>query len=91
MARHSADAPVDATNGASTGLGHYLPQITIEAGNPDAAEVAAVTAVLAATLEALEGVAEPVAAPAESAWQRSQRALREPLRPGHGRWRGFSG
>ena len=53
-------------------------------------EVAAVTAVLQSALE--EQVASPVVGPAPvSAWQRNQRTLRHPLRPGPGAWRGFVG
>jgi hypothetical protein len=76
---------------AGSGLGRYLPHINIVSGNPDAVEVAAVTAVLAAMLEEMSGVDEAPAATAPSAWQRSQRALRQPHVPGAGQWRGFRG
>jgi len=72
-----------------------VPRIEIVGGNPSPAEVAAVTAVLAAVLEelgALDASASAAAAgQGPSAWQRSQRPIRTPLHPGHGVWRGFSG
>lgn len=65
--------------------------VRILAGHPTEEEIAAATAVLAmvATDNAHTG-AEPLQ-PAQSAWQRSQRAIRGPVEPGRGRWRSFSG
>jgi len=63
---------------------------TIVAGNPTAAEVAAVTAVLGAALEELASDHERDAASGPTAWQRSQRAIRTPIVRGHDSWRGFS-
>ena len=54
------------------------------------AEASAVTAVLRGGLqEESDGIR---AAPerGQSAWQVSQRGIRGPMTPGHGRWRGFS-
>jgi hypothetical protein len=78
----------ETTVAAGTPLG---AQISIVGGNPTGTEVAAVTAVLAAALEELGGQSTAQGAPAESAWQRSQRPLRAPLHPGSGQWRSFSG
>ena len=64
--------------------------IRIIAGNPSAAEVAAVTAVLSGVLEELADERGRELATGTTAWQRSQRSLRVPLAPGHGAWRGFS-
>ena len=61
-------------------------------GNPDATDLAAITAVLAGVLEELaaeQGRLEQ--ASTQSAWQRSQRAVRAPLHPQAGAWRSFSG
>ena len=64
--------------------------IRVTAGNPDDLELAAVTAVLTAALEELaaESGARKDAGP--SAWERSQKSLRQPLSPGNGAWRSFS-
>jgi len=55
------------------------------------AEVSAVTAVIRGLLR--EESDERRAAPehGQSAWQRSQRAIRRPVHPGAGNWRGFEG
>jgi gamma-glutamyl:cysteine ligase YbdK (ATP-grasp superfamily) len=53
-------------------------------------EIAAVAAVLQAALDEMAARMD-AQAPVVSAWQRSQRGLRTPLRPGPGAWRGFSG
>ena len=66
------------------------PDIRIVRGNPTPAEVAAVTAVLSGVLEELADERGRELGTGTSAWQRSQRALRVPLAPGHGAWRGFS-
>ena len=65
--------------------------IEILAGNPDADDLAAVTAVLAGVLEELaeeQGRREQAVV---SAWGRSQRSLRAPLFAQNGAWRSFSG
>jgi uncharacterized protein (DUF1800 family) len=64
--------------------------IRVVAGNPDAAELAAVTAVLAGVLEELAAAEGRRELTGPSAWQRSQRAVRSPIRPGSGNWRSFS-
>jgi hypothetical protein len=61
------------------------PDIRILGGNPDASEIAAVTAVLAAALDELGGQQRRQQASGTSAWQRSQRAVRSPLV--RGAWR----
>jgi hypothetical protein len=65
--------------------------IRIVSGDPTDAEIAAVTAVITATLQeladdGLRDAPEPV-----SAWQRSRRPVRSPITRGAGAWRGFSG
>jgi len=72
-----------------------LAGFRVISGDPTPTELAAVTAVVLALVEeaqdeqyALEAAAS--ARPGPSAWQRSQRAVRRPLRPGFGAWRGFS-
>jgi hypothetical protein len=67
-----------------------LVEISIDAGDPSPSELAAVTAVLTTSLAELEQRSRS-SAPRVSAWQRSQRAVRSPLTPGYGAWRGFSG
>lgn len=65
--------------------------IEILAGNPDAADMAAVTAVLAGVLEELAAEQGRREQATTSAWERSQRAVREPVHPGPGAWRSFAG
>jgi predicted amidohydrolase YtcJ len=65
--------------------------IRIIGGSPTPEEVAAVTAVLQATLDELAAEEALLSGVRTSAWQRSQRGLRGELRPGAGAWRGFSG
>ncbi|MCP2031652.1 hypothetical protein L1277_001750 [Okibacterium sp. HSC-33S16] len=84
-ARHDESArPSDAfstEDGTERGL-----DVRVLRGSPTPEEIAAVTAVLsAAVVEEAAKAPEPHRAP--SAWQRSQRSMREPLTPGHGRWR----
>jgi hypothetical protein len=67
-----------------------LVEISIDAGNPSPTELAAVTAVLSTSLAELEERSLK-SGTRVSAWQRSQRAVRSPLTPGYGAWRGFSG
>jgi len=66
------------------------PDISVLAGDPDSSEFAAIAAVLSGVLDELaaEQGRRQLAGP--SAWERSQRALRRPLDPGPGQWRGFS-
>jgi Acyl-CoA carboxylase epsilon subunit len=54
-------------------------------------EVAAVTAVITASLDELANSMAVDAASPVSAWQRSQRSVRSTLVPGAGSWRNFSG
>ncbi|MEO8261358.1 MAG: acyl-CoA carboxylase epsilon subunit [Pseudolysinimonas sp.] len=61
------------------------PDIRILQGNPDAAEIAAVIAVLGAALEELAGEERRAQSAGPSAWQRSQRTVRSPLV--RGAWR----
>ena len=63
--------------------------IQILGGSPTEAEIAAVTAVLQATLAELADEATRKD-DGPTAWQRSQRHLRTPLHPGAGVWRSFS-
>jgi len=65
--------------------------LTVLSGNPTAEELAAVTAVIEATLNEQGENDRHSDHQGPSAWQRSQRGLRATLRPGHGVWRGFSG
>jgi Acyl-CoA carboxylase epsilon subunit len=55
-----------------------------------AEEIAAVTAVIQASLDELASTMAVDAPAAVSAWQRSQRSVRSTLRPGPGSWRNFS-
>lgn len=55
-----------------------------------AAEVSAVTAVLRGVLQEESDSLRLAPVRGQSAWQVSQRGVRLPLTPGHGRWRGFS-
>jgi len=71
--------------------GEASAEVTILAGNPSAAELAAITAVVTALAEELSDDALLELGNGQSAWQRSQRALRSPLLPGPGAWRSFSG
>ena len=66
-----------------------VPTISVISGNPTRSELAAITAVLAATLEEIDEKSQRDGATRTSAWQRSQRAIRVPLSPGYGAWRGF--
>jgi hypothetical protein len=76
MAKHSAEPEVDASQ-----IVFHTPGLSEE-------EIAAVTAVLTAALN--EQVRqEPGADAASSAWQRSQRTLRQPLVRGPGAWRSW--
>jgi hypothetical protein len=61
------------------------PEFRILGGNPDAEEIAAVSAVLGAALEELAGEHRRQQSAGPSAWQRSQRAVRTPLV--RGAWR----
>ncbi|MEO5919583.1 MAG: acyl-CoA carboxylase epsilon subunit [Pseudolysinimonas sp.] len=63
------------------------PDIRILSGDPDAEEIAAVTAVLAAALDELAGVHRRRQTGGSSGWQRSQRAVRVPLV--RGAWRSY--
>ncbi|MBX3099114.1 MAG: acyl-CoA carboxylase subunit epsilon [Salinibacterium sp.] len=66
------------------------PEIRVISSSATPEDIAAVTVVVNHALAELadELGAEP--GPGVSAWQRSQRALRTPMRPGPGAWRSFS-
>lgn len=67
-------------------------EFRVISGNPTASELAAVTAVLTATIENLEDVRRHAEEEHDqTAWQRSQRPIRTPLVRGTGTWRSFSG
>lgn len=66
------------------------PDLTIVAGSPTPAELAAITAVITGML-AEHADEDRAVLPRVSAWQRSQRSIRRPLTPGPGAWRSFSG
>jgi hypothetical protein len=66
------------------------PELTIVAGSPTPAELAAITAVITGMLAEIAND-ERAVPPMVSAWQRSQRSIRRPLTPGPGAWRSFSG
>jgi hypothetical protein len=56
--------------------------IRVVGGDPTVEELAAVTAVVSAALDAVAGERRRKAQSSQSAWQRSQRPVRTPLRPG---------
>jgi hypothetical protein len=62
---------------------------TVLSGNPTPEELAAVTAVIEAMIEE-QGADDARRGRGMSAWQRSQRSIRETLAPGYGAWRSFS-
>jgi hypothetical protein len=72
-------------------IARVTADVEILAGNPDAADMAAVTAVLAAVLEELAAEQGRREQATTSAWERSQRGFRTPVHPGPGAWRSFSG
>ena len=65
--------------------------IRIIGGSPTPEEVAAVTAVLQASLAEIAAEQELLNGEVTTAWQRSQRKLRAPLHNTAGAWRSFSG
>jgi len=67
-------------------------EFRVISGNPNASELAAVAAVLTATIENLEDVRRHAEEErGQTAWQRAQRPVRTPLIRGAGIWRSFSG
>lgn len=66
-------------------------KLGVVSGDPTDAELAAVSAVLARSLEELAADIAENTAPAVSAWERSQRPIRQTIVPGTTIWRGFSG
>ena len=78
-----------ATDGAEVEL--IETDLAVISGNPDADELAAVTAVLAEVLDELAAEQGRREQAGPSAWARSQRGIRPPIQPGHGAWRSFSG
>jgi len=83
-----AGVAVEARNGLDPSSS---ADIQITGGSPTPEEVAAVTAVLQASLAELAAEQELLDENGPSAWQRSQRQLRISLQPGRGAWRSFSG
>ncbi len=76
--------------GAEAAAGELSPvPLRIIGGSPTGSEIAAVTAVVTAALAELADQHERNSGVRQSAWQRSQRAIRQPLTPGHGAWRSF--
>ncbi|RLP75970.1 acyl-CoA carboxylase subunit epsilon [Mycetocola tolaasinivorans] len=67
------------------------PDLRFTRGTPTEEEIAAVSAVLTLALAEEGARAERQENTSVSAWTRSQRAVRAPLHPGAGRWRGFTG
>jgi hypothetical protein len=65
------------------------PRFSVVSGHPSAEELAALTAVMAATLAARQGAAAAQAAPgpSASAWLDRAALTRAPLRPGPDAWR----
>lgn len=68
-----------------------LPSLDIEivSGRPTGAEIAAITAVLAVALEEADD-RRAAGSGGPSAWDRSQRILRQPIHPGAHAWSGFT-
>lgn len=62
--------------------------IIIESSNVSPEELAAVTAVLVAAVGE-QAASERLAVPAPDAWAANQRGLRQPIRPGPGRWQRY--
>ena len=56
--------------------------IRVIGGDPTPEELAAVTAVVTSALDVIAGERRRQSLAAQSAWQRSQRPVRTPLRPG---------
>ena len=67
------------------------PAFTVLSGDPTPAELAAVTAVLAAMAQESTDDAVLESGTSSRAWQRGTGALRTPIVPGPGAWRGFAG
>ena len=66
-------------------------QLSVVNGNPTHDELAAVSAVLARSLEELAEDIADSAPVAISAWEQSQRPIRQTIVRGVTTWRGFSG
>ena len=65
--------------------------IRVVRGQPTPEELAAVTAVIHGIVDELADAEATRALHVTTAWQRTQRRLRQPLHPGQGAWRSFSG
>ena len=70
-----------------TDAGTNESDIRIVTGSPTEEEIAAITAVLHATLDELAANEATRAQATTTAWQRDQRGLRTTLAPGNGAWR----
>lgn len=67
------------------------PNIRVLTRGVTVEELAAVTAVIEAAVDEEFDELHSDVRVDPSAWERSQRQLREPVHPGPGAWRGFSG
>jgi hypothetical protein len=86
-----SEGPVDLRRDASSEQAvpaRLDASFTVISGNPSPEELAAVTAVIEAMIE--EQGDDARRGRGMSAWQRSQRSIRETLTPGYGAWRSFS-
>jgi hypothetical protein len=79
------------SQGGSTTGADGAPAFSVVSGNPTAAELAAVTAVLSAAIEEADAPGDRSEEQGRSAWQLAQRPIRLPLARGNGAWRSFSG
>jgi hypothetical protein len=77
--------------GGSTTDADGAPAFSVISGNPTAAELAALTAVLSAAIEEVDAPGARSAEQGRCAWQLAQRPIRLPLARGNGAWRNFSG
>ena len=78
----------DETQDAATEVAATL---RVLGGNPDATELAAITAVLTGIAEELGSSLQRRPERRSSAWEAVQRPIRTRILPGITRWRGFSG
>jgi Acyl-CoA carboxylase epsilon subunit len=79
------------TDGPETREEVVETDIAVISGNPDAVDLAALTAVLAGVLDELAAEQGRRESAGPSAWARSQRGVRGTITPGPGAWRSFSG
>jgi hypothetical protein len=79
------------SQGGSTTDADGAPAFSVISGNPTAAELAALTAVLSVAIEEANAQGDRTEERNRSAWQLAQRPIRLPLARGNGAWRSFSG